>query len=320
MFISERTGLTDPNVQILTQCLGEPIETGTGELRFQSPFQDKFHDPSREDRKRHLYVNIEKGKFFCFKSNMAGSLSYLFFLIGADLQAATPRNETFDVMRTRLNALDSNLEFNIPKAELPEWYTPVQAGSTVHRYLHGRGVTEEDILWYNLGEGTDEMLGWVIIPNFNQAGDCEYWVARDTRKKMYHNPSVDRRFHVLFLDKALAFSPGAVTVCEGVFSAIAVGRDAVAALGKYVTDDQIRRMWDAGVRRVNLALDGDAWKETLDTAERCLKIGLEVHVLSMPLDEDPADMGRENFNFLRKACSIEISPSNLIKMKLAMVD
>jgi hypothetical protein len=316
----EHVNLDDPNVQILTQYLGDPIETGTGELRFMSPFRDKFRNPTKEDRKRHLYVNMKKAKFFCFKSSMAGSLSYLFFLIGADLQAATPRNESLDVMRKRLVALDEKLVFNLPKAELPEWYTPVMAGSTVHRYLHSRGVPDEDIEWYQIGEGEGEMTGWLVVPNFNQAGECEYWVARDTRKKTYHNPSVDRRFHVLFLDKALEYSPGTVTVCEGIFSAIAAGRDAVAALGKFVTDDQIRRMWSAGVRKVNLALDGDAWKETLDTAERCLKIGLEVHVLSLPSDQDPADMGRDSFNCLKKMGSIEVSPLNLTRLKLAGIE
>lgn len=311
--------LNDPNVKTLAAFLGDPTPTGTGELRFQSPFQSKFKNPFKEDRKKHLYVNIKKGKFFCFKSSMAGSLSYLFALLGAELQEASVHiEETLDTLRQRIAALGSPQEkFVIPKAELPEWYQPVRWGSEVHRYLRGRGVLDEDVLWYNVGEGTGEMDGWVILPNFNRDGDCEYWVARNTRHKTYHNPSVDRRFHVLFLDKALSVSPGEVMVCEGVFSALAAGRDAVAALGKFVTDDQIRRMWDAGVRKVNLALDGDAWTETLDTAERCIKIGLEVCILPLPADRDPGDLGRESFEAFRRVGMIHVDSLELQRLRIA---
>lgn len=310
--------LSDPNLQTLISYLGEPTSTTTGELRFRSPFQDKFKNPFKEDRKKHLYVNLTKGKFFCFKSNMAGSLSYLFALLGVELQEASVRVETtLDDLRQRLATLGASQEkFTIPIAELPEWYQPVTWGSEVHRYLRGRGVSDEDVRWYNVGEGTGDMYGWVILPNFNKVGDCEYWVARNTKFKTYHNPSVDRRFHVLFLEKALEVSPGEVTVCEGVFSAMAAGRDAVAALGKFVTDDQIRRMWDAGVRRVNLALDGDAWQETLDTAERCLKIGIDVFILPLPMDQDPGDLGRQAFERFKKAGMIHVTPLELPKLRL----
>ena len=310
--------LRDPNIQTLAAFLGDPTPTSTGELRFKSPFQDKFKNPFKEDRKKHLYVNPKKGKFFCFKSNMAGSLSYLFALLGAELQEASVHVEaSLDVLRQRIASLGSPQEkFVIPKAELPEWYQPVHWGSEVHRYLRGRGVSDEDILWYNVGEGSGEMDGWVILPNFNRAGDCEYWVARNTRHKTYHNPSVDRRFHVLFLEKALEVSPGEVTVCEGVFSAMAAGRNAVAALGKFVTDDQIRRMWDAGVRRVNLALDGDAWPETIDTAERCIKIGLDVYIVPLPEALDPGDLGRETFEALRKVGLIHADLLELQRLRI----
>jgi len=311
--------LNDPNVQALFSLLGEPTPTSTGELRFQSPFQDKFKNPFKEDRKKHLYVNLAKAKFFCFKSGIAGSLNYLFALLGVELQEVPVHIETtLNDLRQRISSLGAPQEkFTIPKAELPEWYQPVTSGSGVHRYLRGRGVPDVDIIWYSVGEGTGEMDGWVILPNLSKSGECEYWVARNIHHKTYHNPSVDRRFHVLFLEKALSVSPGEVTVCEGVFSALAAGRDAVAALGKFITDDQIRRMWDAGVRKVNLALDGDAWDETLDTAERAVIIGLEVNIIPLPADMDPGDMGREQFTAYKKCGMIPVTSLTLPKLRLA---
>lgn len=308
----------DPNVQMLISVLGEPTPTSTGELRFKSPFTHKFKNPFKEDGKKHLYVNVSRRVFFCFKSGIAGSLNYLFALLGAELQEASVNVETtLDDLRQRISSIGTPQEkFTIPRAELPEWYQPVTSGSAVHRYLRERGVPDVDIIWYNVGEGTGEMDGWVILPNLSKSGECEYWVARNIHRKIYHNPSVDRRFHVLFLEKALSVSPGEVTVCEGVFSALAAGRDAVAALGKFITDDQIRRMWDAGVRKVNLALDGDAWEETLDTAERAVIMGLEVNIIPLPADMDPGDMGREQFTSYKKCGMIPVTSLTLPKLRL----
>jgi hypothetical protein len=285
--------LSDPQVAVLTEVLGDPSPTSSGELAFPSPFSHRFKDPDRADVKKHLYVNVSKGVFCDFKSGLAGTLSYLSFLLGADLEAAPrPRLDPLDELKSKILQLGSAAEFVRPTADLPDWYQPVEAGSEVQRYLVERGLTNEDIKYYGIGEGTADHTSWVVLPSFNRIGRCEYWVSRNVRQKAYRNPQVDRRHHVCFLEKALEYSPGEVIVCEGIFSAIAAGRDAVAALGKLVTDCQLQTMYAAGVRRVTLALDGDAWKETLDTAERCLKIGLETRVVPLPTDKDPDDLGR----------------------------
>lgn len=309
--------LRDPNVEQLAEALGDPVQTTTGELKFNSPFRHKFRDPSKEDRKGHLYVNIRKSKFICFKSGVAGSLSYLFHLLGLDLDEEPVRSvASFDAIRGRLRCLGKRQGFKLPRAEIPDWSRPVLAGSEVHRYLRGRGVADEDIDYYGIREGSGEYAGWLVVPNLNSEGECEYWVSRNTRKKSYLNPQVDRRFHVGFLNQAISASPDHVIICEGVFSAVSAGRDAVASYGKLVTDDQLRRIWDSGVRKITLALDGDAWKETLDTARRGLKIGFEVRVVPLPRDKDPDDLGRPAFRSLLKTCSVGVNSKSLVRLKL----
>jgi hypothetical protein len=312
--------LDDPNVRSLIDILGDPIQGTTGELRFQSPFQSRFNDPLSEDTKKHLYVNVKKGMFICFKSGVSGSLSYLFNVLGADLEKVLPVYTGWADLKDRFRNLDKLPEpFQIPKAEMPEWAQDVQAGSEVHRYLRGRGVQDTDIGFYGIQEGTGEYSGWLVVPNVDKDGTCEYWVSRNTRKKAYLNPTVDRRYHVGFLDNALAYSPGHVVVCEGVFSAIAAGRDAVASYGKFVTNAQLQRMWDAGVRKVTLALDGDAWEETVDTATRGLRIGMSVRVVPMPSNQDPDDLGRETFRLLVDECSLDVTELSLTKLRLLSV-
>lgn len=311
--------LNDPRIQALIEVLGPAIPTGSGEIRFASPFREHFKNPNKEDRGKHLYVNVRKGKFFCQKSSIGGSLSYLFFTLGLDKDSLkeAPVDLSLDSLKSRLLSLDKPETFVKPIAELPEWSIEVVHGSEVHRYLRQRGVSDEDVNHYRIREGTGDYHGWVVIPSFSTTGTCEYWVCRNTRKKTYLNPEVDRRYHVGFLNTALACSPGFVVVCEGMFSAIVAGRNAVAAFGKFVTNDQLRTMWDAGVRKVALALDGDAWEETLDTAERCIKIGLETVIVPLPLDEDPADLGRERFKVLLETSSIPVDSTSLLKLKLS---
>jgi DNA primase len=311
--------IDDPNIRALATVLGEPSWTeSSDEVRFSSPFREKFKDPHREDKKKHLYVNPRKGKFQCFKSGVGGSIGYLLRLLGLDSAEAPITQEDFQSLRERVLKLGSASSLSeLPVADLPEWAVPVEAGSEVHRYLHSRGVSEGDIQYYRLHEGTGDHVGWVVVPSY-VGGRCEYWVSRSTRRKIYMNPEVDRRRHVVFLEQALENSSplGSVIVCEGVFSALAAGRDAVATLGKLVTEAQLRRMWDAGVRQVTLALDDDAWRESLDTAERCLRIGYDVSIVPLPTGQDPSDMGREAFRSLLGDASLRVTKTSLISLRL----
>ncbi len=283
-------------------------------MRFCSPFTSKFRkNPGRKDSQHHLYVNFERNKFICYKSGMAGSLSYLLMELGESLQEGGVEVPEWGSLKGRLDALEEQT-FETPVAELPDWYTPVATGSCVYQYLRGRGVTDEDIEYYRIGQGVGDFFDWLVVPSFDRDGDCEYWVSRRiTMEKgpKYKNPLVSRRYHVGLLYKAVQVST-TVVLCEGVFSAIIAGRDAVVSFGKFVTDIQIAKMTDAGVLGIVLALDGDAWQETVDTAERCYRMGFDTWVLPMPLDEDPADMGREAFRKRLQTQSIHITSETTI--------
>jgi hypothetical protein len=288
---------TNPNYYKLVAHLGQPLFGGSAELRFNSPFKEQFRKhPGNPDADHSMTVNFPRRKFMCHKSGMCGSLSYLFVLMGEILTDTPPEIPDWEILKSRI----ANIGVHEPEnynAELPEWYGPIVRGGAVHRYLLGRGLTDEDIEFYKLGQGEEEFADWVVIPAFDEDGHCEYWVSRRIRKSRgpkYRNPSTPRRFHVGFLYQALKCSP-TVVLCEGVFSALAAGRDGVAAYGKYVANTQLAKMRKAGVTGVVVALDGDAWRETVDTAERCYRMGFATWALPMPLEYDQSDMGREAF-------------------------
>ena len=316
--MDSRVSITDPYVQTLSARLGNFKSGGSGEIRFCSPFIAGAKD---RDTKYHMYVNVRKRTFFDFRSGTSGSLSYLFKLLGLEWEddptpsLASPLDQILD----GLNHLTPG-KWKIPRAGLPEWYQRIVPGGRVHEYLAGRGVSDDDIAFYRLGQGSGPYAGWVVIPSFDQHNRCDYWVARRTYKAKfgakYENPTVERKYHVAFLHSALKEGGGDVILCEGVFSAIVAGRSACASLGKFVTNAQLALMLQAGVRTLRLALDGDARKEILDTARRALRMGLEVTIIPLPVEQDPADMGRAAFYDIVREKEVCIGEADLLKIKL----
>lgn len=266
-------------------------------MRFNSPFSGQFKKhPGKADTDHSMTVNFRRQKFMCHKSGVCGSLSYLFVMIGEILTDTPPEIPDWEVLKQRISQLGETVRGDY-NADLPEWYGPIVRGGAVHRYLHKRGITDDDIDFYRLGQGDEEFADWVVIPSFDEDGHCEYWTSRrikQSRGPKYRNPNVPRRFHVGFLYQAVQHSE-TVVMCEGVFSALAAGRDGIACYGKYVADVQLAKIRAAGATGIVVALDGDAWKEAVDTAERCYRMGFETWALPMPLEFDQADMGRAAF-------------------------
>ena len=73
-------------------------------------------------------------------------------------------------------------------------------------YLNSRGITDEDILFWKIGFcPSGEYAGRIIIPSFNENGDCNYFIGRtyqnDWRK--YMNPPTAKSkiiFNELYID------------------------------------------------------------------------------------------------------------------------
>lgn len=302
--------------------LGKPKPAPNNQVRFCSPFIPKG---KKRDSKHHLYVNVDKGVYFCFRTTSSGSLSYLFTTLGLPFTdepdlPLTPLAE----LKKRVYSLTSEETFVKPRAGLPEEYRPLRRGSMAHRYLLSRGLTEDDIEFYRIGEGCDNYHGWVIIPSFDVYGRCEYWVARNTDPdawgSKYDNPHAARKYHVSFLNQALSSSEDkSIILCEGVFSAIIAGRTAVASFGKFVSNTQFTAMEIAGVKTLRVCLDGDAWKETLDVAKRALGRGMAVTIIPLPLKEDPADMGRAVFFDHLAKHEFPVTETSLMKLRLESV-
>ena len=107
-----------------------------------------------------------------------------------------------------------------------------------------------------------------------------------------------------------------ITIVEGAFDAITVRRNCIPLYGKVIMNNLKKMILQKGVKEVNLALDPDAIKNTLQTAEYLMNEG--VNVVVVPLKEqDPNDMGRNDFyNLVRNTNQLDLS--SLVKLKFSI--
>ena len=83
-----------------------------------------------------------------------------------------------------------------------------------------------------------------------------------------------------------------IVICEGVFDAMAIRMNSIPLFGKSPQSELQKRIISKGVRKVYLALDSDAFKNSLRFAEELMNNGIDVHIVEMG-DSDPSELGFE---------------------------
>jgi len=165
-------------------------------------------------------------------------------------------------------------------------------------YLKNRGLTEDDILKYNIGYcSSGRYAKMVIIPSYDANGQLNYFTGRSFEKDpyvKYRNPSVSRDIipFELFINWNIP-----LILCEGPFDALAIKRNVIPLLGKNIQSKLMKKIVTSSVEKIYIALDKDAQKQALTFCEQLLNEGKEVYLVDMQ-DKDPGEMGFENFTKL----------------------
>jgi DNA primase len=166
-------------------------------------------------------------------------------------------------------------------------------------YLKKRGITKSDILKYNIGyceEG--RYANRIIVPSYDTNGELNYFIARDINpdsKKKYDAPKCNKN-ELIGLEYFINWDVP-VILCEGIFDAIAIKRNAVPLLGKSIPKALMMKLVQSNVKTVYVSLDRDALKDALSYAEQLLNLGKDVYLIDLQ-DKDPSDMGFEKFTKL----------------------
>jgi len=207
--------------------------------------------------------------------------------------------------------------------KLPEEFQPLFSASNesiiankIRRYLHKRGITELDILKYNIGYClTGDYEGRIIIPSYDENNQLNYFVGRSFENSYYKykNPSASK--DIIAFENFINWNLPIVLV-EGVFDAIAAKRNAIPILGKSLSNSLLKKIVSNNVKQVYIALDSDALKEAITFCEQFLSMGKSVYLVGMD-DKDPSEMGFEEFS-QRMKYAPEMNMSLLMKYKLGL--
>ena len=184
-------------------------------------------------------------------------------------------------------------------------------------YLKSRNINQHDILKYNIGYcETGLYANMIIIPTYDKDGRLNYFTARSFEKDpyiKYRNPSASRD---IIPNEHLINWRVPIVICEGLFDAIAIKRNAIPLLGKNIQSNLMKKIVTSLVDKIYIALDKDAMKQALRFCENLMAEGKEVYLVDMQ-DKDPSEMGFKNFTKLIQSTT-PLTYSGLLERKLAL--
>jgi DNA primase len=287
-------------VAIVNSVLGTGKASSKGNYTYVCPFHT-----SNTPGKRKLEINFtenEKGEnpWHCWSCNVRGKkLTQLFKALNAPQEKIIELKPFLKNFTAEVRSLPGqNEKLTLPK-EFISLINPPSSIMAKHAsvYIKKRGVTQEDIIKYNLGyceEG--KYANHIIIPSYDETGVLNYFTARSFEKdnKSKKNPTVSRDIipFGFFVNWDLP-----LVLCEGPFDAIAIKRNAIPLLGKQIQPNLMKKIVMSSVSKIYIALDKDAQKQALDFCERLMNEGKEIYLIDME-DKDPSEMGFQNFTNL----------------------
>jgi DNA primase len=207
--------------------------------------------------------------------------------------------------------------------ELPKEYQPLYNASgtsvianMVKKYLYERGLTDNDFIKYGIGYTTTGTYGGrVIIPSYSGSNQLNYFVARtyDGNYYKYKNPEASK--DIIFFENLINWN-APIILCEGVFDAMAIRRNAVPILGKSISTSLYKKLLTSTVTDIYIALDTDARDRALEIAEKLLNQGKRVFLIDLP-GKDPSEMGFKAFTeLIQSAEELDLSGIMLHKLDL----
>jgi len=180
------------------------------------------------------------------------------------------------------------------------------------KYLQRRGLTLDDIKTYNIGYCESGQYKYsIIVPSYAIDGSLNYFVARKYYSKEYENPKLSKDIVVFELYLSMLFP---LVLCEGVFDAIAIGRNAVPMLGKIVSKSILNFIIHNQINLIYLMLDADAKENIYLNVKKLLGTGTIIKVVLFDKDIDPGILSKcEIEKYLQNAIDGE---ENLLNFKL----
>jgi len=305
---------------LVESVLGKGKSTSKGNYAFKCPFcthhKNKMEISLRTTAKRenfwHCWVCGAKGKTILtlFKKIKApqDKIAELNILI-----VPSKKEEHIDI-----STLELPKEFISLSNEVENKIAQIEAKHAL-KFLKKRGITQDDIIKYNIGfckEGKYEYR--IIIPSYDSLGKLNYFIARDYKEpslRKYKNPPASAK-DVIGWELYINWDAPIILV-EGIFDALTIKRNVIPLFGKVLHDKLMKKLVESSVNRIYIALDADARKDALKQAEQLMSYGKEVYLVEME-GKDANEIGFEQFlNTLEQTTPLNLQ--SLIEKKLQLL-
>jgi len=300
-------------VNILDDVLGPGTSLKNDEQAHYCPFC--------HHHKKKLQINLKSQKWHCWVCDSKGKrIQSLLRRLHVDSRKLKKIYEIYgdDYVVYSNNTEDEQVELRLPNEfrsllEEPKGLNPTFR--KVKEYARKRGISKGDIKRYNIGYcDSGHYANRIIIPSYDRDNRLNYFIARsvfDEEKFKYKNPPVSK--NVIMFENQINWQEP-ITLVEGVFDAMAVKRNAIPLLGKFIPKTLNDTIYKKEVKSINILLDEDAQDQALYYTMQFQNQGITTKNIK-PTDKDASDMGFSEVNNKLKE-SKETEFSDIISQKL----
>ena len=301
-------------INILDDVLGPGTSMKNDEQAHYCPFC--------HHHKKKLQINLKTQKWHCWVCDAKGKrINRLLKRLHVDSRRLKQIYEIYgdDYVVYSKDTEDEKVELRLPNEFQSLLKVPKGKINPVYRkalkYAEDRGITKEDITKYNIGYcDSGHYANRIIIPSYDSDNRLNYFIARSVfteEKFKYKNPPVSK--NVIMFENQINWDEP-ITLVEGVFDAMAVKRNAIPILGKFVPKKLNDAIFKNGVKSVNILLDEDAQQEALRYTMQFTNQGIKTKNI-IPSDKDASEMGFSEVNSKLKETE-ETGFSDIISQRL----
>ena len=276
---------------------------------YDSRDETLYHCPFCRHHKKKLSVNLIKGFFKCWVCDTKGAISYLIKRFGT-----IDDRHDWALLDQEVDFSTMDLIFNQPEEKLPPVNLPPEyiclakkglppAANDAISYLWSRGIGQKDIIYHKIGFClTGKYKKRIIIPSFDDEGNCNYFTARSYSGDWlsYKNPSASK--NIIFNDLLINWDEP-ITLVEGPFDSIKM-KNSIPILGSTLkeTTKLFKKIVEKQTK-VYIGLDEDALSKSMKIISLLLEYGLDVYKLDTSDIEDIGSITKTEAEDLKKEAS-----------------
>lgn len=282
--------------------------------------EQQHHCPFCHHHKKKLQVNLDTQQWHCWVCNSKGrSITSLLRKLNVDKRDLDRLHKIYGDEPAYSPTEEYVIKLQLPKEFKQLHFKPSGLFNPIYNkavhYLTQRGITDSEIVKYNIGYCEDGLYsGRIIIPSYDESGELNYFIARsfyEDEKMKYKNPPVNR--DVIVFENQINWNEP-ITLVEGAFDAFSVKRNVIPLLGKFLLSKLKNKIFEKGVKEITIMLDSDAIEDSTKHSEWFMKNGIKVKNI-IPTGKDAGELGYERVNQLIKTTT-ETGWDDLVLAKL----